>query len=117
MAGEKNFENRLKRWLSEQDIWYVKFFANRNTKAGVPDLLVCVSGRFVALEVKGPNGKPSPLQIYHCEKIAESGGVALVVWPEDFDQLKELVGRLKKGGCEADVQDLVFEDRYLHPVP
>ena len=117
MAGEKNFENRLKRWLDSEGVWHVKFFANRNTRSGVPDILACVAGTFVGIEVKGPKGKPSPLQIYHCGKIAESGGIAVVVWPDDFDRLKELVGRLKEGDGKADVQDLIFEGRYLHPVP
>ena len=116
MAGEKNFEMRLRRWLDQQGVWHVKFFANRNTRSGVPDILACVNGRFVGIEVKGPGGKPSPLQLYHIGKIWESGGVGVVVWPEDFDRLKELVGRLKEGGGQ-DVQDLVFEGRYLHAVP
>jgi hypothetical protein len=117
LAGEKNFENRLKRWLESQGVWHVKFFANRNTRAGVPDILACINGRFVGIELKGPNGKPSPLQVYHCGKITESGGIAVIVWPDDFAQFKRLVQRLKEKGGNCDVQDLIFEGRYLHPVP
>lgn len=117
MAAEKNFENRIKRWLDSKGVWHVKFFANRNTRAGVPDILACVNGRFVGIEVKAQNGKPSQLQLYHCRKITESGGVAVVVWPDDFDRLKQLVLRLLVEGGASDVQDLVFEGRYLHPMP
>ena len=116
MAGEKNFENRIKRWLDEHGIWYVKFFANRNTKSGVPDILVCVNGVFVGIEVKGPGGKPSPLQLYHCRKITESGGIAVVVWPSDFDRLKEMLFRLLEGGGRDSVQDIIFEGWHFHPV-
>ena len=117
MAGEKNFENRLKRWLDGEGVWFVKFFANRNTRSGVPDIIACVGGTFVAIEVKGPGGKPSPLQLWHVAKIWAAGGIGLIVWPEDFDRLKELVRRLLKGGNREDVQDLVFEGRYLRAMP
>ena len=115
MAGEKNFENRLKRWLDSEGVWHVKFFANRNTRSGVPDILACAAGGFVGIEVKGPKGKPSPLQLYHIDKIWESGGIGVVVWPEDFDRLKELVGRLKEGGGTADGRAHVLEGTYHHP--
>ena len=28
MAAEKNFENRLKKFLEDEGCWFVKFFAN-----------------------------------------------------------------------------------------
>lgn len=117
MAGEKDFENRLKRWLDDHGVWYVKFFANRNTRAGVPDILACVNGVFVAIEVKGPRGKPAQLQLWHCRQITRSGGIAVVAWPKDFDRLKEMISRLLEGVGVEDVQDLIFEGWYLHPVP
>lgn len=113
MAGEKLFEERVNRFLRERGIWHVKFFANRNTRAGVPDVLACVGGRFVGIELKGPGGRPSPLQLHHCAEIAKSGGVAVVAWPEDFDSLRELLKRLERG---EGVDDLIFEGVYLHPV-
>lgn len=96
MAGEKQFENKIKKYLQEQGCWYVKYFANRNTKAGVPDILACVNGCFVAIEVKGMNGKPSPLQIWNRKKIQEAEGIALILYPDQFDDFKELIEALKK---------------------
>lgn len=49
------------------------------SKSGVPDLICCVGGRFVAFEVKTPRGHVSPLQEYNIEKIREAGGLAFVV--------------------------------------
>lgn len=117
LAGEKNFENRLKHWLDVNGIWFVKFFANRNTRSGIPDILACVNGVFVGIEVKGPRGKPSELQLYHCRKISRAGGIAVVVWPDDFDALKVLLSRLLEGDDVDGVQDLIFKGRYLHPMP
>lgn len=48
-------------------------------RRGVPDLLVCVHGTFVGIEVKAhPEGKPTPLQHKALEAIEAAGGVALV---------------------------------------
>lgn len=47
--------------------------------AGIPDVIACVDGRFVALEVKQPGGRPTALQTATLEKIRAAGGVAEVV--------------------------------------
>lgn len=74
----------------------MKFFANRMTKSGIPDILACVNGHFVAIEVKAQNGKPSDLQLYNVKKIREAGGVAIILYPDGFDEFKKLIGKLKK---------------------
>lgn len=95
MAQEKNFENRIKRFLDEQGVWYVKFFANGFTKRGIPDLLCCVNGHFVAIEVKAERGELSELQEIQLQQIHEAGGTAMVVKPNEFDQFKEFIVELK----------------------
>lgn|SRR5574344_194178 len=87
MAKEKLFENKIKRWLDNHNCWYVKFFANAFTKAGVPDLLCCVNGKFVAIEVKADNGHPSELQLYHKSMIEKSHGYCIIAYPKDYDKL------------------------------
>ena len=95
MAGEKNFENKIKKFLKDRGCWYVKYFANRNTRAGVPDILACVNGRFVAIEVKAKNGKPTELQRWNIEQIQNSGGIALILYPADWERFVDLVNRLQ----------------------
>ena len=65
------------------------------TKKGIPDLLACVNGRFVAIEVKAQNGKPSELQVYNIKKIREAGGVGIILYPDGFEAFKKLIGELK----------------------
>lgn len=95
MAAEKQFENKIKKYLSEQGVWYVKYFANGFTKSGIPDILSVVNGHFLAIEVKSETGKPSELQLYHIEKIKQAGGHAVIVKPSQFEELKELIQELK----------------------
>lgn len=96
MAAEKLYENKIKKFLESEGAWFVKFFANRMTKEGIPDILACVNGYFVGIEVKAQNGRPSPLQMYHCEQIRKAGGFAFVVYPTGWEQLKKFISDLKK---------------------
>lgn len=95
MAQEKNFENKIKQYLKNNDYYFVKYFANRMTKVGVPDILACVNGSFLGIEVKSSTGKPSELQIYNVKTINECGGFAVIVSPEQWEFLKMLIGMLE----------------------
>ena len=95
MAAEKNFENRLKKFLESEGCWFVKFFANAYTKSGIPDILCCCNGYFVAIEVKAPNGKPSELQKYNIQKINDSGGYGVILYPDQFDDFNHMIQALK----------------------
>lgn len=108
MAAEKNFENRLKKFLESEGCWFVKFFANAYTKSGIPDLLVCCNGYFVAVEVKAPNGKPSELQKWNIEKINNENGFGLILYPDQFDDFKEFIHHLKKKN-EHDADKILFK--------
>lgn len=47
--------------------------------SGIPDIIVCIDGRFIALEVKTQKSKTTPLQNAAIRKIHNSGGFAFVV--------------------------------------
>lgn len=47
-------------------------------RAGVPDIIACVGGRFVAIEVKRPGASPSELQRYNLKKIWDAGGISII---------------------------------------
>jgi Holliday junction resolvase len=96
MAGEKNFENKIKKFLKDRGCWYVKYFANRNTRAGIPDILACVNGRFVAIEVKAENGKPTELQKWNVEQIKSSGGIAMILYPQDWERFAAMIDEVLK---------------------
>ena len=47
--------------------------------AGLPDIIACFKGRFVAFEVKTPTGKLTRLQEITIDKIRAAGGCAFKV--------------------------------------
>ena len=65
---------------TEYSAYVVK--VERASKAGVPDLLVCLEGKFIAIEVKRPETKlhVSALQQYNLDKAEDAGGFSLVAY-------------------------------------
>lgn len=96
MAQEKNFENRVKSFLKNEGCYLVKYWGGGNfTKSGIPDLLICCNGSFVAVELKAKSGKPSELQLYNLRKINDAGGFAILLYPQDFENFKKFIYHLK----------------------
>ncbi len=92
MAAEKNFEDRVKKFLKEQGAWFIKYWGGAAfTKAGVPDLLACVDGHFMGIELKAPKGKATELQLHTLEQINKSGGYAVLLYPKDFELFKNFI--------------------------
>lgn len=96
MAAEKNFENKIKSFLKEEGCWEVKYFANAFTPSGIPDILACIGGYFVGIEVKAQNGTPSDLQLENVAEINKAGGFAFVLYPSAFEEFKKFVIDLKR---------------------
>ena len=88
---EKQFENKIKKFLKFHDIWFTKIWGGGYQKAGIPDILACVNGRFVAIEIKGSSGKPTELQKYNIKKINECNGVGIILYPKDFERFEKLI--------------------------
>ena len=98
MAAEKNFENKVKKFLKDNGAWLLKYWGGAAyTKSGIPDLLVCLNGWFLGIEIKASNGKPSDLQLYHLRGIKKAGGIAVLLYPDDFENFKKLIEKLKEG--------------------
>ena len=58
-------------------------------KAGVSDIIACIKGRFVAIEVKRPGQKPSALQVNFINAINSIGGLAF--WADSLDEVKDII--------------------------
>lgn len=97
MAAEKVFETQIKKFLTQLPrTWFFKYWAGPYSKSGIPDIIACVNGHFVAIEVKADTGKPSELQERNVRLIQESKGYACIVYPKDFKKLKKELAELCK---------------------
>jgi Holliday junction resolvase len=48
--------------------------------SGTPDIVGCIGGRFIAIEVKAKTGKVTELQKHNIKLIQDSGGLALIAY-------------------------------------
>lgn len=94
MALEKIYENKIKRYLKERGCYEVKYHGNAYSTNGTPDILACVNGYFLAIEVKAPEGKPTELQLAKIDQIRKAGGFAYVVYPSGWFKLKDIIDGL-----------------------
>ena len=90
---EKAVENKIKKWLKDKGYWFFKVHGSIFQPSGIPDILACIDGKFVAIEVKRTKGGVvSPLQKAQIAKIKENGGIAGVA-----TSMEEFLGILKEG--------------------
>ncbi|RAN59835.1 recombinase RecB [Dolosigranulum pigrum] len=76
---EKKIENKIKQYLDSIGAYYLKVHGSAFQPSGTPDILACVNGRFVGIEVKRPEGgRVSPLQQFKINQIEAAGGIAFV---------------------------------------
>lgn len=94
MASEKSYENKIKRYLKERGCYRVKYHGNYYSENGTPDILACVNGYFIAIEVKAQDGHPSELQLVKINDIRKAGGFAYVVYPSGWNKLKDVIDGL-----------------------
>lgn len=114
MAQEKNFENKIKSFLTEQNCWFIKYWGGgKFTKAGIPDIICCCEGMFLAIEVKSSKGKPSLLQLKKLKDIDDAWGFAILLYPECFEAFKNLIFCIKANDVKN--ANLNYE-RILKPV-
>jgi carbamoylphosphate synthase large subunit len=92
----KNPETKFKEKVIEDlktldPIWFSKI--QQVAIRGIPDILLCLVGNFVALELK-VDSNLTELQKYNLKKITLAGGYAYEVtpknWKKIFQELKEI---------------------------
>ena len=58
-------------------------------RSGVPDIIVCHKGRFIGIECKAGNNKPTPLQEQNLNAIQAAGGTSLVINEDNISTVEK----------------------------
>ena len=88
---EKAIENKIKQYLKTvEDLYFFKEHGGLYGTAGVPDIICCYKGRFIAIEVKAPDGKATALQDATIRRIIGAGGIARIV--RSLEEVKSIIG-------------------------
>lgn len=90
---ESNIVKKIMRYLrSVPGCFCWKEHGGMYGTAGIPDIICCFRGKFLAFEVKTQTGKTTPLQEATIQKINSCAGMAAVV--RSVDDVKEVIGGL-----------------------
>lgn len=92
---EQDLINQIKTYLNSiKDLFYWKEHGGQFGTAGIPDIIICYKGRFIAFECKQPGRKPTILQAITLNKIMRAGGIGIVI--TDITQAKQVIESLSK---------------------
>ena len=97
MGEVSSITKPIQRWCKREKIYCRKLHVAE--RSGLPDLILCVEGIFVALEVKRPKKDATLIQQEELKEITRSGGYATVV--RSLEEAKQVVSsiRSKKLSC------------------
>jgi Holliday junction resolvase len=95
LTPEKKVKDKCVKLIKAYGVYYFFPATHGFGRSGVPDIIVCYCGKFLAIECKTGNKKPTALQQAEISKIHLAGGEAFVVNEDNIDEVAE---RLR--GCE-----------------
>ena len=82
--------------LSKYGAYYFFPASNGFGRAGIPDIIACYCGRFIAIECKAGKNTTTALQRKELSAIEGAGGVALVINETNIQQVDAVLHQLKE---------------------
>ena len=90
MTPEGKVKKRVKDELDKMGVYHFSPMQNGMGRAGIPDIIGCFDGQFIAIECKAGKGTTTALQERELTRIQNAGGYALVVNEHNINQLQEI---------------------------
>ncbi len=98
LTPEGKVKAKVVKILRDEGVYYFFPATHGYGRSGVPDIICCVAGKFLAIECKAGGNKPTTLQVREIETIRQAGGVAVVTDETNWDMVSGLVRKLKGVG-------------------
>jgi Holliday junction resolvase len=90
---EGKVKDKVVKILKQYGVYYFFPVTGGFGMSGIPDIICCHNGRFIAIECKAGKNKTTALQDAHIARIRAAGGVAVVINEENVNGLAETIGR------------------------
>jgi len=93
---EKKVKKKVVEILKQYNAYYFYPVTGGFGASGVPDIVTCVKGRFLGIEVKADAKKrgPTALQQKNLNEINATGGIGLVIDTNNLDELVKVLDLL-----------------------
>jgi Holliday junction resolvase len=94
LTPEKKVKNKCVALIKAFNVYY--FFPSMNGfgRSGVPDIICCMNGLFVAIECKAGKGKTTALQDRELKRINDNRGVTFVINENNQQSLEIFVKQM-----------------------
>jgi len=86
---ESKVKKAVVKILKDHGVYYFFPATHGYGKSGVPDIIACFCGQFIAIECKADDGKLTALQEREILRIRRAGGDAFLVNEELLDDLNQ----------------------------
>ena len=88
---EAKVKAKIKKILTEHNVYYAMPIGTGYGNSGVPDFLCCVNGKFVAIEAKAGKGMATALQLKNLSEINKAGGYTCIINETNFNHLEGVI--------------------------
>ena len=98
LTPEGHEKKEIKKYLDSIGAWYFCPYMAGMGKSGVPDIIACIVGHFVGIEVKREGKRPTKLQMRRIAEIQQARGSAFAGTAADvIDSLQNVIENAKRG--------------------
>jgi len=95
---EKKVKDKVRKLLTESGVYNFMPATHGYGRSGVPDIIACTNGKFLAIETKAGKGTTTALQKRELDLIRKSGGVAMVINEDNLDELMLYIASFDEEG-------------------
>lgn len=86
---EAKVKAKVKALLDKYNIYHFMPATGGYGRSGIPDIIACIHGKFLAIECKAHGGRLTALQRRELDRIESAGGVCYVIYGENVGPLEE----------------------------
>lgn len=94
MTPEAKVKKKVVDILKAWKVYYFYPVMSGYGSSGIPDIVVCCNGKFLAIECKAGDNKPTALQERNMQQIRDNGGIAIVVNEGNLNDVQEVLSQL-----------------------
>ena len=92
---ESKVKKRVKKILDDLGAYHFSPMMDGYGRSGVPDIIACYKGKFIGIECKAGDNKPTLLQLRNIEDIKRNQGLAIVINEGNIESLLTLVKEIE----------------------
>ena len=92
---ESKVKKRVREVLDKLGIYHFMPPANGFGRAGIPDIIACMDGHFIAIECKAGKGTTTALQDRELNAILNHGGTVFIAREDNLEDLQQLLMGLR----------------------